>query len=395
MYDIAIIGAGPAGATLARLIGRQHRVLLVERREMDGPQSFSLGKCCGGLLAPDAQAMLSKLGLGLPRSVLQEPQLFVVRAIDVRHNIERYYQRHYINMDRLRFDQWLLSMVPSAVDVRLGCRLLSYTSQAEGIRLMLDQSGSRYEETAAIVVGADGAASKVRAALRLNTPSPQRYFAIQEWVEASASVPYFSSIFDPEITDYYCWTIPKGSCLVIGAALRPRDRTMEKFQLLKKKLKDRGFRFGKTLWREGAFVLRPRTPRQLCTGAGPVILLGEAGGWISPSSAEGLSYAFRSACVLAEALHAGLENVERRYQTATSALRRNILLKDLKSRVVFNPPLRRIIMRLGLQSMAIYGPPVLSSPSPEAASTDSGTFPDSHFRANDIERFPDSPCQGT
>ena len=92
------------------------------------------------------------------------------------------------------------------------------------------------------------------------------------------------------------------------------------------------------------------------------VLLGEAAGWISPSSAEGLSYAFRSACILAEVLHAGMENVERRYHSATTALRRNILLKGLKSRIVFNPPLRRIIMRLGLHSMAIYGPPAPLSP---------------------------------
>jgi flavin-dependent dehydrogenase len=30
MHDIAIIGAGPAGATLARLIGKQYKVLLVD-----------------------------------------------------------------------------------------------------------------------------------------------------------------------------------------------------------------------------------------------------------------------------------------------------------------------------------------------------------------------------
>jgi len=53
----------------------------------------------GGLLAPDAQRMPSRLGLGLPRSVLQNPHLFVVRAIGVLHRLERYYQRHYINMD--------------------------------------------------------------------------------------------------------------------------------------------------------------------------------------------------------------------------------------------------------------------------------------------------------
>jgi len=71
MYDIAIIGAGPAGATLARLISDRYRVLLVDKRQQPGAAAndFS-GKCCGGLLAPDAQGMLSKMGLGLPKRVL-------------------------------------------------------------------------------------------------------------------------------------------------------------------------------------------------------------------------------------------------------------------------------------------------------------------------------------
>ena len=84
MYDVAIIGGGPAGATLARLIGDRYKVILIEKRQLpDWSENFSSIKCCGGLLAPDAQMMLSKLGLGLPRSVLEEPQLFVVKSIDV------------------------------------------------------------------------------------------------------------------------------------------------------------------------------------------------------------------------------------------------------------------------------------------------------------------------
>ena len=90
MYDVAITGGGPAGATLARLIGDRYKVLLVEpRRLADAPAGFAALKCCGGLLAPDAQMMLSKLGLGLPKGVLEDPQLFVVKAIDMPQGLKR------------------------------------------------------------------------------------------------------------------------------------------------------------------------------------------------------------------------------------------------------------------------------------------------------------------
>ena len=97
MYDVAIIGAGPAGSTLARLLAGRFKVLLVDKRQLiTATVSNSSKKCCGGLLAPDAQGMLSKMGLGLPKRVLMDPQLFVVRAIDVQQKKERYYQRYYI-----------------------------------------------------------------------------------------------------------------------------------------------------------------------------------------------------------------------------------------------------------------------------------------------------------
>lgn len=357
MYDVAIIGGGPAGATLARLIGEQYRVLLVDKRQLiNSPERSLSGKCCGGLLAPDAQRMLSKLGLGLPRSVLEEPQLFVVRAIDIQQSLEGYYQRHYINMNRQKFDRWLLSMVPSGVDIRLGCQLKSYSSENNYFNLTLRQDNKMYVEKARILVGADGASSKVRAQSFPKNLSPKKYFAIQEWVRADSNLPYFSSFFDPEITDYYCWTIPKGDRLLIGAALHPKENTAEKFKLLKTKLRNHGFQFGKTVWREGAYILRPLRTRQLSTGTKGIALLGEAAGWISPSSAEGISYAFRSALLLAEALRSTPHDFEKRYYQKTRALRRNIFLKNFKSRFIFNPTLRKVVMRSGLQSMQVYKP---------------------------------------
>src|SRR5690554_7058635 len=120
MYDIAIIGGGPAGATLARLIGNKYKVLLLERRTFQEPLYSGLQKCCGGLIAPDAQKMLASFGLGLPKKVITSPQLFAVRTIDFDNSLERYYQRHYINIDREEFDLWLESLIPTDIEVLNG-----------------------------------------------------------------------------------------------------------------------------------------------------------------------------------------------------------------------------------------------------------------------------------
>jgi len=355
MYDVAIIGAGPAGSTLARLISDRYRVLLVDRRRpVDTRRDDFTGKCCGGLLAPDAQGMLSKMGLGLPKSVLVDPQLFVVRAIDIRQHTERFYQRYYININRRRFDSWLLSMVPPNADIRLGCRFKSYESEKNGLCIKLVQNSKIFVERARILVGADGASSRVRKQAIGERPFPKAYFAIQEWLKADDQLPYFSTLFDPEITDYYCWTIPKEDFLVIGAALHPRDDIPGRFGLLKERLKDNSLRLGKVIRREAAFILRPTKLEQLSTGTGSVALLGEAGGWISPSSAEGLSFAFRTALTLAEVLKKSPDNFQVRFRRKTASLKRIILVKNMKSHFIYGRLLRNIVMKSGLQSMRIY-----------------------------------------
>jgi flavin-dependent dehydrogenase len=354
LYDIIIIGAGPAGSTLARLIGEKYRVLLVDRRDLDLTVSDpGYKKPCGGLLAPDAQAMLSEMGLGLPRQVLVDPQIFVVRTMDIQQNLERYYQRYYINMDRLAFDRWLVSLLPERVERNFGARFKGLIRIEDGfeVDLMVDGQGKKVKSR--IIVGADGGSSTVRKAAYLRMPGPDLYISIQERVKSSSPLPYFTAVFDHEISDYYSWVIPKDDHLLIGAALNPRQETTARFRLLKEKLTDNGFRFGETVEREGAAIVRPTAREHLLTGTDGVVLMGEAAGWISPSSAEGISYAFKSAFCLADALTEGMDGFEERYRKKAFGLRMNILMKNLKSPFMYNPILRKMVMASGLKSMKI------------------------------------------
>lgn len=223
LYDITIIGAGPAGATLARLLADQYRILLVDKTPPSGT-SAAQGKCCGGLLAPDAQKILARLGLGVPKEILAGPQLFVVRAIDLQSRAERFYQRHYLNLNRRAFDDWLRSLVPPEVVLRLGCTLRRASRVEGGWSLTLSEGRTEFHERARILVGADGAFSSIRRFFFPDAPSPVLYLALQKWLAIPSAPPYFSAFFDPKITDFYAWTIPKDDCLLVGAALRPRDR---------------------------------------------------------------------------------------------------------------------------------------------------------------------------
>ncbi|HSN91809.1 MAG TPA: FAD-binding protein [Anaeromyxobacteraceae bacterium] len=367
MYDLVIVGAGPAGATLARLAGSRLRTLLVERRRggpaEPGPRA---GKCCGGLLAPEAQRALAALGLGVPREVLVGPQLFAVRAIDVASGLERHYPRHYLNVDRARFDAWLRSLVPAAVEVRTGHRLTGLCDEGDGVAAALEWAGGTEVVRARLVVGADGAASRVRARAFPRLPEPETYLAIQEWFEAGGAEPCHTAVFDPSVTDFYGWAIPKGDRIVVGAALRPGLEASGRFERLVRTLRDRGLRLGRSLGREGALLHRPCRPAHLVTGRGRVALAGEAAGFVSPSSAEGLSRALRSGAALAAALAPGLEGWAPRYRAATAGLRREILGKRLKASVLFSPTLRRAVMASGIGAVPVGEAPVQGAAVPSS-----------------------------
>ncbi len=352
MFDIAIIGAGPAGATLARLIGGQYKVVLVDKKPSVPCSGADVGaKCCGGLLAPDAQKMLAKMGLGLPHHVLVGPQLFAVRTIDIQNRAERHYQRSYLNIDRGAFDQWLLSLVPSSAEVRSGCSFRSFERDSEGVTIHFTQDGSTLSERARVLVAADGAASIVRKQAFPAVPSPRTYVAIQEWFAADKALPYFTAIFDRDITDFYSWIIPKDDALIVGSALRPGKTAVSDFERMKDRLRQYGFDWGASLRRKGTTLLRPVRSSQICLGGGNIALIGEAAGWISPSSAEGISYAFRSAVALAEAFRPGVTDFLARYAANTRKLRANIVLKNLKSPFMYNPVLRNIVMKSGIHSI--------------------------------------------
>lgn len=342
-YDCIIVGAGPAGSTLARILDQSKRVLL-----LDGNRG---GKPCGGLLAPDAQKALARFDLTLPKDVLVDPQIFSVKTIDVAAGLTRWYPRLYINVDRGRFDAWLLSLAGRNVEVRRArCRRIA---QADGLYRVTfaGEDGAEITAEAPVLVGADGAGSLVRRtffpALRTRT-----YVAIQQWFrEDPAKVnPFYSCIFDPAATDCCSWSIHKDGTLIFGGAYAPLN-CRAAFEAQKKRLEPFGFHFGAPIKTEACLVLRPRGLGSFQCGRGGVYLVGEAAGLISPSSLEGISSAITSATALAASLTA--RRPQRAYRAKTRSLRLKLALKNLKCPFMYVPFLRALVLRSGLSSIRV------------------------------------------
>lgn len=352
MYDIVIIGSGPAGSNLARLIGDKYKTLLIDKRDMENVNGKQLiNKCCGGLLAPDAQKMIAKLGLGIPKDILVNPQLFAVRTIDLSNDLERLYQRFYYNMDREKFDRWLVSLLPKGVDKKFNSLFKSFAEIPGGYEIKYNHNGQEISAKTRVIVGADGALSLIRKSISKESNIPERYISIQEWFDCSFSMPYFTAIFDEEISDFYSWIIPKENYVLLGAALRPQENTREKYDILKRKLKQRGFNFENKFKIEGAYIYRPKKISQFYAGRDGIALIGEAAGAISPSSAEGISYALKSSLYLAQSLEEGLDGFLDRYKQKVKNIKLILFVKNLKSPAMYNPLLRKLAMSSGLQSI--------------------------------------------
>jgi len=346
-YDIIVIGAGPAGATFARIANHQLRILII-----DGNKN---GKPCGGLLAPDGQKALAHFDLNLPKDILADPQIFSVKTIDLNGPIHRWYQRMYVNLDRNRFDQWLVSLIPPTVEVVNGfCRSLERLGDGQIHIEYADILGNMHSASAPILVGADGANSKVR---RTFFPplKTRKYVAIQQWFQAELSEahPFYSCIFDKDTSDCCSWTVSKDKILIFGGAF-PRRHCRQRFEQQKEKLKAAGMHLENPIKTEACLVLRPIGWNSFCLGKDNVFLIGEAAGFISPSSLEGISYAMNSAVKLNRSLQSGNGNALKGYNRETLGMRIRLLAKNFKCLFMYGPNLRKLVLKSGFASMPMY-----------------------------------------
>lgn len=348
IYDAVIIGAGPAGSTFARQAAVSGKRLLLIDAQTDTNK-----KPCGGLLAPDAQKALAYFDITLPKNILADPQIFSVKTIDLCEKTVRYYQRCYLNIDRFIFDKWLVSLVPESVELACG-KCIGIEKQGD-LFVVTVAIGDIYKSfSARQLVGADGANSIVR---RTFFPGGiMHYVAIQQWFKRTGkSNPFYSCVFDKKTSESCSWMMYKGSYVIFGGCFLPKH-CRASFEEQKARLGDfLGYNLGEPLKTEACMTYRPKKASDFQTGKDGVYLLGEAAGFISASSFEGISSAIISGTLLAQAFSRQDDpgEIAASYHKATRKLRIKLTSKIFKRWFMYTPFARKLIMKSGLDCITV------------------------------------------
>ena len=354
MTDIIIIGSGPAGAYCASLLAQDPSltVTLIDARSFDGSEKSK--KSCGGLLSSHAQKELKKGGLVCPESIKVDPQLTMVDTYDFISGLECFYPRSYINMDRALFEQWLISRIPSSVIKHFETRVTQIEKTENGYRLNLLKGIEKTILEGRILIGADGADSMVRRLFFADRPQPERYVSIQKRYKINDQHYAYFGFFDERITDYYSWALQKNNELLVGSALNIDGQVHEKFEALINRITENTtLKLDEPIVTEGAIILRPKSLKQLNFSIGNIALIGEASGSISPTSAEGFSYALKSARILAKQIrrYGPTSKALKAYDQRCLSIRLSIQFKLLKYPGMYDPWLRKWVMRSKITSV--------------------------------------------
>ncbi|MBQ7369610.1 MAG: FAD-binding protein [Clostridia bacterium] len=350
MYDVIIVGGGPAGSTFARLLDKKYSALLIDKKQ--GKEDFR--KPCGGLLAPRAQRALASLGDTLPKEILVDPQIFAVKTIDLKTKLVRHYPREYVNVDRHKFDLWLMLKIGENVERKIGAVTKIERMENGNYQVTFSDGENLTTAEGKYLVGADGAHSVVRNFIAPNF-RVRKYMSVQQWFENENEKPFYACVFDKERTDCYSWALVKDGKFIFGGAY-PEKTARSAFEKQKELLAVHGWRFGEPIKTEACFVLRPKNGKEFCFGKENAFLIGESAGFVSPSGLEGISSALISGKDLATAFNLANGNektIRKSYNRKAKKIKFRMLLKLFKCIPMYVPFFRKIVMKTGVTSVDV------------------------------------------
>ena len=347
LYDVAIVGSGPAGSSGALCLARQGmKVVIIEK------DALPRYKTCGGGVTYRA---IQLLPVDVQEAIELECYTAELNLLDAGLHFSTRRQGPIVSMTRRdKFDFLLVSAAKDAgADVLPECKVIDIITQADEVELVTNKGSL----LARFVVAADGAMSLIA---RKTGWQETRYLAPALVCEVSVSYDVLRRFSRAARFDFgvvpcgYAWVFPKKGHLSIGV-LCMRRTSINLKEMFERYVRILGISNILGLKRHGFLI--PVSPRQDIFVKGRVLLTGDAAGLADPVTGEGITFAIQSGQIAARALLEGDFEEGRVKQAYDSALAKNILPELQSGRVLAKliydyPRMRTWLFRLYGQELS-------------------------------------------
>jgi geranylgeranyl reductase family protein len=342
IYDVLIVGAGPAGTAVANAIKDSELSFILIDKE-----SFPRKKPCAGVLPPRIYSELD-----IPKEI-RERELNGYRLFSPSGTVvESIFPKPGLFVNRERFDEFLVKSLGLEITQERASKLVEHPEYIEVI-------GNSNSYKTKIVIGADGVNSIVRknAGISLETVATAAQYEITipeyeienrigNWFEVHYTIPYG-----------YGWISPLKNTVKVGVGgvspdlMKNTKKYLDEF-LVQPQIKDK-IGNGKINNFELHRIPMSGPLDQLV--ANRQILVGDAGGFVYPGTGEGIYYAIKSGRlageVIVKALHEQRFDQQFLEKLYTKELKANGLLSlrdvDFVERVLSNSEnVERYLLRL-------------------------------------------------